>query len=709
MNSQDDALDTTLSRIATQADELLSQYEAVDEGSIKSFIEPCLEKILAFLSLPPSSRPRDTPNFGGTEKGTIHRQPPPLPLATHSPTMRPIFPPVTQHAQFWPAQQVERLYPIAATGAWPPGGSLSVPVSGPSGPLSFPKKHADSPTMEPHRWSKSYQTNALAIASIPSHSRHPSIRSTLEYSDSVRSSGSHRRPSPPMEHSSMFEALVCTSEVYSDMLSPDTLNGRRLTSRSIVSRSSASNLPVNPLQPYQNMSSVSAATSTTNKRQLGPATRLEITVSGRLAEKGKTQDVVHIDSSPSGNMIACRHSSKLLKIWSPQASTKPMASIKASSYVQPQPRSREHFVRSHAILSENAGLVGIATHFGITLEIYNFSKTGGSPKKVQVIEDAHRWASSRFDAFHTDVPPVVVYRPQGNRIDRFYLVRHPSAKKPFWEDTSNGISLERANLPFIPQFPELAYSATYPILVAAAGPRPGEPPRTNSTMLVAWQMKPVADSKRQASTPTGTRSSVSGSTGDDDIHFPYRFCVPDYAVLQNALPSCLMAHGTTAVSIWIPANHTEMQLPGNKFKRKPLPAPERFVLVWVIVSNDTHMFAIPNVQACISPDCRWVAYCDANAGRFVILDVGSGGDEVWRWPDAGERDGAASLGQLDDLHNITVFEFGADGKSLIVGDKNGGVGLFEVRERTGEAEVIYELGDSGHSTGGLPGGMAELA
>ncbi|KAK0737923.1 hypothetical protein B0T18DRAFT_236649 [Schizothecium vesticola] len=441
--------------------------------------------------------------------------------------------------------------------------------------------------------------------------------------------------------------------------------------------------------------SISAAPSFIDARPASIVSppQLKITPSRHLVEKGKNQDVAHLDTSPSGNYLATRHTNKYLKIWSVHKNAV-FASIKTTSYVQPQPRSREYFVRSHAMLSENACLIGITTHFGLTLEIYNFSKGGSGAKKVQVIDDAHRWAASKLDAYHTSYAPLVVYRPKSDRIDRFFLARHPGAKKPFWEDATNAIELTKANLPFIPKFPELAYSSNSPYLFAAAGPRPGEPPRANPTILIAWQMTPVSDNKLQARSPVDTIRSLE----DESHHLPHRYCVPEYPALQTALPSCLAAHGTCAVSIWIPANHTEVQLPGNKYKRKPMPAPERFVLVWDLLLNTTRIFAIPNVQACVSPDCRWVAYCDANAGQFVVLDVASGGKEVWRCgPDAmgrhaGGQEGFASFGgQLESLQKVTVFEFSADGQALMVGDVNGGVGVYNVVETSVAGEVRFEL------------------
>ncbi|KAK4161792.1 hypothetical protein QBC43DRAFT_217139 [Cladorrhinum sp. PSN259] len=410
-----------------------------------------------------------------------------------------------------------------------------------------------------------------------------------------------------------------------------------------------------------------------------------ITPSRHLTEpKGKAGDIVHIDISPASQFIATRHA-KTVKIWSiPKSNIH--STIKITSYVQPQVRSREYYIRSHAILSENATLIAIASHFGITLDIYNFAKGGTSSKKLQVIEEAHRWAASQRDAYQTDFAPLVVYRPKGDRIDRFFLARNPAAKKPFWEDSMHSIELAKSELPFIPKFPELAFSSDSPFLVAAAGPRPGDPPRAHATILVAWHMKPVSDTKLLARSPNATVTSLE----DPDRHKPYRYNVPEYPALQSALPAALAARGNLAVSIWIPANHSDIPMAGNKFRRNPLPAPERYVVVWDLPANKTKIFGIPNVQACISPDCRMVAYCDANAGRFVIVDVETA-EEVWRYPDVWIKEsGFVSYGQqLENLHKVNVFEFSADGTSLVVGDSAGRLGVYEVKL----GGPRFELGD----------------
>ncbi|KAK4148815.1 hypothetical protein C8A00DRAFT_19415 [Chaetomidium leptoderma] len=439
---------------------------------------------------------------------------------------------------------------------------------------------------------------------------------------------------------------------------------------------------------------------------------IEISPKRHLTDKGKGSEILHIDTSPTACFVATKHSNKFVKIWSISKNAL-HGTIKITSYVQPRVRSREYFIRSHAILSENATLIGITTHFGLTLEIYNFAKGGSSAKKVQVIEEAHRWAASQRDAFHNDYAGLAVYRPKSDRIDRFFLARHPGAKTPFREDPNHSIELLKADLPFVPKFPELAYSSDSPILVAAAGPRPGDPPRANATILIAWHMKPVSDSKLHSQTPDQSSTSLP----DEERHKPYRVCVPDYPALQTALPACLASHGSTAVSIWIPANtpsssssdtttplspttstastastttkSTFSFKPHHHPKPPPPPpstpqgptttapqTPDRLVLTWHLPTNTTRLFAIPPfAQACISPDCRRLAYCDTTTThQFVIIDVASA-QEIWRWPDAAKQQGFVSFGQLENLRGVTVFEFSAaDGGMLVVGDVHGGGG-----------------------------------
>lgn len=204
-------------------------------------------------------------------------------------------------------------------------------------------------------------------------------------------------------------------------------------------------------------------------------------------------------------------------------------------------------------------------------------------------------------------------------------------------------------------------------------------------------MKPTSDHKLRARTPNATVTSLE----DEDRHKPYRVHIPEYPALQTALPASLIACGSLAVSIWIPANHTDVAVPGGRYRRQPLPAPERFVVVWDLPANSTRIFAIPNVQACVSPNCKYVAYCDANAGQFVIIEVETA-EEIWKWPDAvkGKKNKnnhnhlAGFGGQFEDLHKVTVFEFSPDGGMLVVGDDKGSLGVYEVEK----GEERFELG-----------------
>ncbi|KAK0669891.1 hypothetical protein QBC41DRAFT_248818 [Cercophora samala] len=570
----------------------------------------------------------------------------------------------------------------------------------------------ESPTFPSERWSEPVQASqgypeterSRQISVAPSESSESGMdnsRDSFAYhrimsgvSDvsAVRSdTSSPRRPSPGP---SMVSAMSPYHQ--SPPFSPPPPDYRRTpTPRSQWSPGLASPSLISPslVSPSINTPSI-IAPSIASASQLviqppakhsGYQSRIAITPSRHLTDKGKSSQILHIDTSPANMFVATKHDPKVVKIWA-IAKSALHSTIKITSYVQPQVRSREYFIRSHAILSENATLIGITSHFGLTLEIWNFCKGGTGAKKVQVIDEAHRWAASKRDAYHTDYAPLVVYRPKGDRIDRFFLARHPSAKKPFWEDSTHSIELLKAELPFVPKFPELAFSSDSPFLVAAAGPRPGDAPRAHATILVAWLMKPTSDSKLRARTPNATVSSLE----DEDRHAPYRVNIPEYPALQTALPASLIAHGSLAVSIWIPANHTDVAVPGGKYRRQPLPAPERFVLVWDLPGNSTRIFAIPNVQACISPDCRYVAYCDANAGQFVIIEVETA-EEIWKWPEAvrGKKQYMAGFGgQFEDLHKVTVFEFSPDGRMLVVGDDKGHLGVYEVEK----GEERFELG-----------------
>ncbi|KAK3317751.1 hypothetical protein B0T19DRAFT_297147 [Cercophora scortea] len=589
------------------------------------------------------------------------------------------------------------------------------------------RSHRPSPEFRSERWSEPAQGQnpgkAYTYPQAPYHThRDPSIGSIASFNsyaappppvpaDSPRSTLSAPRVPSSNEHRPSFASRSDSPSIPPSILS-STHNNYPPATTSLAPRSESptpsagaqswSQTPRPSFQwqrpPSPSTTMTSQSVYNTNRASTGsgsgsiashydppppPPSRVEVVPLRHLTDpKGKPHDIFHIDSSPNAVYVATKHANNTIKIWN-IAKNAVHATLKITSYVQPQARSREYFIRSHALLSESATLIGITTHFGFTLEIYNFAKPNSSGKKVQVIDEAHRWAASRRDSFQTNVAPLVVYRPKGDRIDRFFSARHPSAKKPFWEDASNSIELAKAGLPFIPKFPELVYSSNSPFLVAAAGPRPGDPPRANATILIAWQMTPVSEAKLTARSPVDSVRSFE----DEERHRPYRFCVPNYPSLQNALPAVLTAHGSIAVSIWIPANHADVAMPGGKFRRTPVPAPERWVLVWDLPSNVTKVFGIPNVQACVSPDCRLVAYCDPARGRFVLVDVQTG-EDVWRWPEVVRVNGFASFGQLENLGKVTVFEFSADGRMLVVGDASGGLGVYEVKEVAGRVQVI---------------------
>ncbi|KAK4141318.1 uncharacterized protein C8A04DRAFT_14152 [Dichotomopilus funicola] len=413
-----------------------------------------------------------------------------------------------------------------------------------------------------------------------------------------------------------------------------------------------------------------------------PETRVEIVPKHYLTDKSKPSDILYIDTSPMSRYLATKHSNKLVKIWSTHTNAL-HTTIKTTSYVQPRPRSREYFVRSHAILSEQNTLIGITTHFGLTLEIWDFSKPGtGNAKKVQTIDEAHRWAASPRDAVHNNHAGLAVYRPKYDRIDCFYFSRHPGAKTPFYSDPSLAIELLKANLPFLPTFPELAYSSDpdNPILVAAAGPRPGDPLRANGTILVAWQLKPVATDKLTQSPTTPHTPSLPLPSTNEDRHKPYRVCVPDHPALRTALPASLAVHGHTAVSVWIPASKSATDV-------NDAAVPPRLLLLWDLPTNTTRLFPIPggNAQVAVAPDCGRLVYYDARndkEGEVVVLDL-----KLNLGPDNGLDQG----GGVNGGKSPTALGFSADRKMLLVGDTSGSVGVYGVEDVKRELGVGNEI------------------
>ncbi|OIW26277.1 hypothetical protein CONLIGDRAFT_543476, partial [Coniochaeta ligniaria NRRL 30616] len=369
----------------------------------------------------------------------------------------------------------------------------------------------------------------------------------------------------------------------------------------------------------------------------------------------KGPGIHHIEISPTGSTIATQHASNTIKVWSITTGAVE-GLIKYSSKVQPGPRSRMYFLRPHAIMSENSTLVAITASYGNTIELWNWTKK----KRIQSIDHAARWACYPGDVFEANMRPLAVYRSDSDRIDLYTATR--DAKKPFNE--SRRINLKDADLPFVPKFPDLAYSATGPLLVGAAGPRPGAPPEAQQTILLAWQIDEQQENPR-----------------------PYRWVVPDHPELNGALPACLATYGSVAVSIWFPANYKHVVTARGESKKVPIPTVTRHVLVWDLATNRTRFFSIPNVLSCISPDCRYVAYCAPEQGKFVVLDVTTGA-EVWSGPDELDRrqsggSAAASQQLLGDLSKVTEFRFTDDSGLLYVADLEGGVGIYEVRQAGG--------------------------
>ena len=384
-----------------------------------------------------------------------------------------------------------------------------------------------------------------------------------------------------------------------------------------------------------------------------PPNPLQIIPVRYFLDKDKAQNIYLVDVSPSASIVASKNGNNVIKIWSLMLGSL-QTSIKFTSYVNAQVRSREYFLRSHAILSESATLVGVTAGFGQALEVWNWTKR----KRLQVIDEAHRWAAVRADVYRCGWAPLAVYRGlAAERVDLFRVCPDATGslfKSKVFAET-RPLDLRDPALPFVPRFPELAYSATSPVLVAAAGPRPGDPPRSHAVLLAAWQL----------------------AVHHGEPHRLYRCLVPEHPEIQNALPVYVAVHGGTCVSIWIPANHRDVADGGNNYRHVAVPVPTRYVVSWDLASNTTRLFGIPNVLSCISPDCRLVAYCDASTSCLFVLDVATGGEEVCRWP---ELHSPAGYGQLDDLSKVTEFAFSGDGKLLVIGDERGGVGAYELRD-----------------------------
>ncbi|AEO64375.1 uncharacterized protein THITE_63059 [Thermothielavioides terrestris NRRL 8126] len=382
----------------------------------------------------------------------------------------------------------------------------------------------------------------------------------------------------------------------------------------------------------------------------------------------KEPSVYFFDISTTSATLASKHGNNIVRIWS-VGSGEVQNNLKISCYTTAQARSREYFVRSHAILSEPSNLIAIATGFGDTLEIWDW----GKKKRLQTFDNANRWAAVRSNVMEAGWCSLVTYNGDADTIDLYAPTRN--AKKPFKK--ARTIELRKAGLPVLPKYPELAFSATGPLLVTASGPRPprlGHPPPERETLLTAWEVHDGA--------ATAT---------------PYKVVAPwQHSELDTALPSGLATYGSVAVSIWIPASYRAVPIPAERggtggYNLAPVAVPYRHVLVWDFAASSTRTFRIPNTSSCVSPDCRFVAYCDARGvesgarGCLALLDAMTG-RQLWCWPDpdAGVMDDAVQ-NHLPDLSKVSEMCFSADGGFLFVGDLDGGIAVFEVREGSGGA------------------------
>ncbi|KAL2019407.1 hypothetical protein VTK56DRAFT_9698 [Thermocarpiscus australiensis] len=506
--------------------------------------------------------------------------------------------------------------------------------------------------------------------------RRPSRGSSAAYSLYPAPKPPIGKPLPPIPvhaHRSSRRVSSQMSLDGSDIGSADTSRySQSSSSRSTLERvpTSSSAAAQTPAAPYASPPLVGEFRASF-QLQLEQRTASQVTVvpwKQLLCNEKPTKDpsVYFFDVSTTTATLASKHGNNLVRIWA-VGSGEVQNNIKINCYTTAQARSREYFVRSHAILSEPSNMIAIATGFGDTLEIWDW----GKKKKMQSISNADRWAAVRSNVMEAGWPPLVTYRGESDTID-LYSPTH--SKKPFKKVRS--INLRNANLPVLPKYPELAFSATGPLLVTASGPRPprlGHPPPERETLLVAWEIH-------------------DGAPADNT---PYKVVAPwQHAELDTALPSGLATYGSVAVSIWIPAGYRAVPVPaargGTGYNLQPVPVPYRHVLVWDFSASSTKTFRIPNCTSCVSPDCRFVAYCDARGveagarGCLAVLDALTG-RLLWCWPDpdAGPAESAAprpGFEPLGDLSRVSEMCFSADGGFLFVGDSEGGIGVFEVRD-----------------------------
>lgn len=483
-------------------------------------------------------------------------------------------------------------------------------------------------------------------------------------------------------HDSKFSSLSTAADRFSGFSQGSSAPSRSSSHANQEARS-FSNLKTDTLSEYSAI-----------ELEIVPLRRLEN--NDKEAFHGGVYSIYALNNSTT---LASRQGKFHIRVWDLLSSTL-LTTLKVSFYVQAQPRSRDYFIRSHAILSETLNLIGITSGFGQTLEIWNWAKR----KKLQTINDALRWAAVRSDVYESRCHPLATYSEDDNAI-KLYPVS-PAAKKPFGKPRV--IDLQKAGLPHLPKLPELAFSATGPLLIAAAGPRPprpGNPPPAHAALLMAWQL----------------------DDGDQRIHNqPYKFCeTTNHPEIENSLPLHLETYGSVAVSIWEPARFRTIGRPGL-WQVEPVTVTERVVLVWDFSGpvDRTTTYSIPAVLACISPDCRFIAYCDPGGrdgadadGALVVLDATRKGQELWRLDASGRKsnmtdcmsggssrwlrkssdtrrsgqrstksskssmiDGEEGLKLLTgNLKEVTELAFSSDGSRLLVGDGDGGIGVYEFR------------------------------
>lgn len=392
---------------------------------------------------------------------------------------------------------------------------------------------------------------------------------------------------------------------------------------------------------------------------------IDVSLEKRLyTTKKKQASIFYLDVSSTSTTLAAKHGKNMIKIWS-LLEDDTSSTLKITAYTEAQCRSREYLIRSHTILSESSHLIAIATRFGTVVEIWNWK----DKKCVQSIDKADRWAAGHVRSSDTGCTAVAVYHGETNSIDIFSVTQ---GKNPLSKIRS--INLREAELPFLIQYPELALSPTSPMLIAAAGPRPpkpGNPPPDRETLLAAWE--------------------ISGDNAFSNE--PYMVVRPwQHEELETAIPCEIATYGSVVVSTWLPAGFKIITVPtaqgGETFNLSPVLVQHRIILVWDLASNSTRTFRIPNTISCLSPDCRFVAYCHASTtsiggkGSLAIVDVISE-TEIWRWPnpdatasDSGPKPG---LEQFEALSRVTELKFSADGAYLFVGDRDGQCCMYNIK------------------------------